>query len=281
MSHNDPRNSVDATCVQRRCCSAPSPRRLLSGADSTTASARRAASASSLRSSAAEIAVRAPISPSAIRVRHRDRRDGFRRRYHPFRSPRATALAFSRRRGRNSRPSPFAPVRPRARTTNPSVQRAPAVPRGRCRQATEVAAITRGHRKLGRRGRPRPQSPRPLRSRSLAAEAPKGGDRHRSRQSGHLRARLPRAENPATERRSSRPARGPPDVMSCDDRRRRCRCASSCVIAPELPLLPSPRLLLRASSTTASKRRAASTSLLRPSAVGLVVRPSIALSGGA
>ena len=175
MSHNDPRNSVDATCVQRRCCSAPSPRRLLSGADSTTASARRAASASSLRSSAAEIVVRAPISPSAIRVRHRGRRAGFRRRYHPFRSPRATALAFSRRRGQNSRPSPFAPVRPRAQTTNPSVQRAPAVPRGRCRQATEVAAITRGHRKLGRRGRPRPQSPRPLRSRSLAAEAPKGG----------------------------------------------------------------------------------------------------------
>ena len=215
------------------------PRRLLP-ASSTKAGARSAASASSFRSRAADIVVRAPISPSAIRVRHHDRHAGsrrrhharaaappttapappsqldegglaqrrervvlpiarrrhrracadlaveirvrhhdrhagFRRRYHPFRSPRATALAFSRRRGQNSRPSPFAPVRPRAQTTNPSVQRAPAVPRGQCRQATEVAATTRGHRELGRRGRSRPQSPRPLRSRSLAAEAPKGG----------------------------------------------------------------------------------------------------------
>ena len=150
------------------------PRRLLP-ASSTKAGSRSAASASSLRSRAADIVVRAPISPSEIRVRHHDRHAGFRRRYHPFRSPRATALAFSRRRGQNSRPSPFAPVRPRAQTTNPSVQRAPAVPRGQCRQATEVAATTRGHRELGRRGRSRPQSPRPLRSRSLAAEAPKGG----------------------------------------------------------------------------------------------------------
>ena len=131
MSHNDPRNSVDATCVQRRCCSAPSPRRLLSGADSTTASARRAASASSLRSSAAEIVVRAPISPSAIRVRHRDRRAGFRRRYHPFRSPRATALAFSRRRGQKQ-PTVSVRASPAASSDDESV--GPASP-GRAQRA--------------------------------------------------------------------------------------------------------------------------------------------------
>jgi hypothetical protein len=57
------------------------PRRLLL-ASSTTASARSAASASSFRSHAADLVVRAPISPSAIRVRHRDRHAEFRRRHH-------------------------------------------------------------------------------------------------------------------------------------------------------------------------------------------------------
>ena len=237
------------------------PRRLLL-ASSTKASASSAASASSFRSRAADLVVRAPISPSAIRVRHHDRHAGFRRRYHPFRSPRATALAFSRRRGQNSRPSPFAPVRPRAQTTNPSIQIAPAVPRGDAAKRQRLPRSLAATASLGGEAAPA-RSPRAPRARVLSPQRPqKGADRHRSRQSGHLRARLPRAGNPATERRSSRPARGPPDVMSCDDRSRRCRCASSCVIAPELPLLPSPRRLLRASSTTASKRRAASTSLL-------------------
>ena len=70
------------------------PRRLLRPS-STEASARSAASASSFRSRAADLVVRAPISPSAIRVRHRDLHAEFRLRYHPPRSPRATALAFS------------------------------------------------------------------------------------------------------------------------------------------------------------------------------------------
>ena len=65
---------------------------------------------------------------------------------------------------------------------------------------------------------PPPAVPAPLALAFSRRRGPKRGDRHRSRQSGHLRARLPRAESPATERRSSRPALGPPDVMSCDDR---------------------------------------------------------------
>ena len=59
-----PRNSAGVTRVQRRCCSAPSPRRLLPWADTTTASARRAGSPSPLRSSAADLDVGAPIVPS-------------------------------------------------------------------------------------------------------------------------------------------------------------------------------------------------------------------------
>ena len=58
-----------------------SPRRLLR-ASSTTASALSAASASSFRSYAADLAGRAPISPSGIRVRHRDHNAEFRRRHH-------------------------------------------------------------------------------------------------------------------------------------------------------------------------------------------------------
>jgi hypothetical protein len=56
------------------------PRRLLR-ASSTTASALSAASALSFRSHAADLVVRAPISPSAIRVRHRDRHAEFRWRH--------------------------------------------------------------------------------------------------------------------------------------------------------------------------------------------------------
>ena len=61
---HDPANSVDVTRVQRRCCFAPSPRRLLPGADTTTASARQAVSTSPSRSSAADLDVSAPIVPS-------------------------------------------------------------------------------------------------------------------------------------------------------------------------------------------------------------------------
>jgi hypothetical protein len=57
------------------------PRRLLL-ASTTKASASSAASASSFRSRAADLVVRAPISPSVIRVRHRDRHAGFCRRHH-------------------------------------------------------------------------------------------------------------------------------------------------------------------------------------------------------
>jgi hypothetical protein len=57
------------------------PRRLLL-ASSTTASARSAASASSFKSNAADLVVRAPISPSGTRVRHHDRHAEFRRRHH-------------------------------------------------------------------------------------------------------------------------------------------------------------------------------------------------------
>ena len=57
------------------------PRRPLR-ASSTKASARSDASAPSFKSGAADLVVRAPISPSAIRVRHHDRHAGFRRRHH-------------------------------------------------------------------------------------------------------------------------------------------------------------------------------------------------------
>ena len=57
------------------------PRRLLP-ASSTKASARSATSGSSFNSRAADLVVRAPISPSAIRVRHHDRHAGSRRRHH-------------------------------------------------------------------------------------------------------------------------------------------------------------------------------------------------------
>jgi hypothetical protein len=56
------------------------PRRLLR-ASSTTASALSATSSLSFRSHAADLVVRAPISPSGIRVRHRDRHAEFRWRH--------------------------------------------------------------------------------------------------------------------------------------------------------------------------------------------------------
>ena len=64
VRHDDRNAEFRSASSRPFCCSAPSPRRLLSGANTTTASARRTASTSSLRSSAAALVVRAPISPS-------------------------------------------------------------------------------------------------------------------------------------------------------------------------------------------------------------------------
>ena len=256
------------------------PRRLLP-ASSTKAGSRSAASASSFRSRAADIVVRAPISPSksacVIMTATLDSAGVITRSavHAPphWRSRAAEAKTADRLRSRQSGRELRRRIR-RSSEPRPCPE-GNAAKRQRLPRPLAATASLGGEAATAR-------SPRAPCARVLSPQRhQKGADRHRSRQSGHLRARLPRAGNPATERRSSRPARGPPDVMSCDDRNRRCRYASSCVIAPELPFLPSPRRLLRASSTTASKRRAASTSLPRPSAVGLVVRPSIALSGGA
>ena len=137
-----PPPSVDVTTPVLPLCQPP--RRPLR-ASSTKASARSDASASSFKSGAADLVVRAPISPSAIRVRHRDHHAGFRRRHHaraaalPTTAPaqsEPTRRPRERRRAASESSTLIAPPTP------PSVRRSPSAPRAcdRSRRAERAGA---------------------------------------------------------------------------------------------------------------------------------------------